>query len=108
MNVNVLHVFYTKAETTAYCKATFGLNAFKLHGDTVNITNSRMGWSSKVFEVTDFQFRIEGADELLVELTLRETASSVYDEISNYVTYEKDNTTLASPFSVQSITGLTS
>ena len=105
----IARILYERQRQQLIVKATFGLNAFKLQvGDTVNITNSRMGWSSKVFEVTDFQFRIEGADELLVELTLRETASSVYDEISNYVTYEKDNTTLASPFSVQSITGLTS
>lgn len=101
----IARILYERQRQQLVVKATFGLNAFKLQvGDTVNITNERMVWSSKPFEVTDFQFRIEGADELLVELTLRETASTVYDEITQYSTYEKDNTTIASPFDTQAVT----
>jgi hypothetical protein len=101
----IARILYERQRQQLVVKATFGLNAFKLQvGDTVSITNERMSWSSKPFEVTDFQFRIEGADELLVELTLRETASTVYDEITQYSTYEKDNTTIASPFDTQAVT----
>jgi len=36
-------------------------------------------------------------------MTLRETAESVYDEVSDGVVYEADNTTLLSPFNVPSV-----
>jgi len=36
-------------------------------------------------------------------MTLRETAESVYDEVDDGVVYERDNTTLLSPFSVPSV-----
>ena len=52
-------------------------------GDNVMITNARLGWSSKVFEVVDFAFAAEaqdgGAEALGVDLTLRETDASVWD-----------------------------
>ena len=47
-------------------------------GDTVSITNSRMAWSAKVFEVMDFNFTFS-QERMGVALTLRETAASVYD-----------------------------
>ncbi len=103
----IARILYERQRQQLIVQGNFGLRAFKLQvGDTVNLTNARMGWTNKVFEVTDFTFSIENETELLVNLTLRETASSVYDEISNYVTYEKDNTTLASPFDTQSISGV--
>jgi hypothetical protein len=51
-------------------------------GDVVMITNARKGWSSKPFDVADWQLaaRGEGDDMRLgIDMTLRETASTVYD-----------------------------
>ena len=84
--------------------ATFGMKAFQLQvGDVVNITNTRMGWSSKAFEIVSWTFTTGQDLELLVEMTLRETAESVFDEEDDGVIYERDNTTLFSPFEVPSV-----
>ena len=46
-----------KARQQISTTATFDLTAFQLEvGDTVQITNSRMGFSSKTFEVTGWNF----------------------------------------------------
>lgn len=60
------------------------LNALKLRaGDTVSLTLTRFGWTAKVFEVINWQFDVykdaQGEQALGVALTLRETASAVYD-----------------------------
>lgn len=55
------------------------LAAYKLKvGDTVMITNTQFGWSSKVFEIERLEFGYE-ATEIYVSLSVRETASSIYD-----------------------------
>jgi len=61
--------------------ARFKLDAMQLRaGDTVMITNSKFGWTNKVFEVMDWTFVSEGEPpNLAINMTLRETASSVYD-----------------------------
>jgi len=46
-------------------------------GDIVNITNSRMGWSNKPFEVIGSQLAFN--EVVGVDLELREVASDVYD-----------------------------
>ena len=47
-------------------------------GDTINVSNTHLGYSSKVFEVIDYSLAISyGA--LAVNLTCIETASAVYD-----------------------------
>lgn len=50
--------------------------------DTVNVTNERLGFSSKIFEVLSMEMVVQESDDvptLAVGLVLRETASSVYD-----------------------------
>ena len=59
------------------------LTAFQVTvGDTVSITNTRMGWSSKAFEVLEWSFSMEENEEGIptpyIVLLLRETASAVY------------------------------
>jgi hypothetical protein len=84
--------------------ATFGMKAFQLQvGDVVNITNTRMGWSSKAFEIVSWTFTTGQDLELLVEMSLRETAEAAFDEEDDGVIYERDNTTLFSPFFVPSV-----
>jgi hypothetical protein len=82
-------------------------------GDNVMITNTRLGWSSKVFEVQEFAFAPEqqdgGAVGLGVDLVLRETASGVWDWNDGEETTVDlaPNTNLPDPFTVAAPTGLT-
>ena len=72
---------------------TFGLNAFDLQvGDNVSITNSRFGWTNKLFEVVAWSFGVEDY-QLQVNLVLRETTSGTYDEYA-HTDFESDNTNL--------------
>ncbi len=48
-------------------------------GDTINVTNTRLGYSSKVFEVIDYSLAIGDGGSLGVNLTCIETASALYD-----------------------------
>ena len=78
------------------------LTAFKHNiGDTVMVTLDRYGFSSKVFEVTNWSFAnavdANGNAELGVDLTLRELASSVYDWNAEETAFTLDNTNLRSP-----------
>ena len=76
--------------------ARMSLSAFTLQvGDTVSITNSRFGFSSKVFEVADWTF-VGEAEEIGIDVVLKETASSVYDWNAEETTFLLDNTTLPS------------
>jgi hypothetical protein len=84
--------------------ARFRLEAMQVRaGDTVMITNAKLGWSSKVFEVMEWHFATDGnPPQLYIDMTLRETASSVYswtvaDEV--YVA-DSPNTTLPDPFTL--------
>lgn len=74
-------------------------------GDVINVTNTRMGWSSKPFEVVSSTTVFDNA-AIGVDLELRETASSIYDwstdEESEYDA--SPNTNLPNPFSVGSAT----
>jgi hypothetical protein len=62
-----------------------GIRASQLRpGDTVSIDNTRMGWSGKLFFVTDMSpLKVNDDDAgnpvLQVDLLLRETASNVFD-----------------------------
>jgi hypothetical protein len=76
------------------CKMT----AFQIEvGDTIMVTNSRYGFSSKPFEVINFNFAIEGSNEspvFGVDLTLREISSSVFNWNADEKAIERDNTSL--------------
>jgi hypothetical protein len=79
--------------------------------DVVNITNASLGWSAKPFEVVGFEFTMGGSSdtpELGVKLTLRETASAIYDWASSEESDIDDapNTSLPNAFEVQAVTGL--
>jgi hypothetical protein len=81
--------------------ASFGIKTLQVQvGDNIRLTNSRFGWDNKEFQVLAWNFGLTDSLDLQVELTLRETAESVYDEVDDGVVYERDNTALESPFSV--------
>lgn len=85
--------------------ASFGMKAFQLQvGDVVRITNSRFGWSAKEFEVLTWSFSMNDDLQLIVDMNLQETAESVFDEEDDGAIYERDNTTLLSPFDVPTVT----
>jgi len=91
--------------------ARFRLEAMQVRaGDTVMITNSKMGWTQKVFEVMEWNFASDGnPPQLAIDMTLRETASTVYDWTVNDEIYVDDapNTTLPDPFTLSAPTNLT-
>jgi fibronectin type 3 domain-containing protein len=81
-------------------------------GDNVMLTNARLGWSAKVFEVQSFSFAPEpqegGALGLGVDLMLRETAAGVWDwnDGEETIVDLAPNTNLPNPFSVAAPTSL--
>tara|TARA_X000001388_G_scaffold73163_1_gene64579 strand:- start:1603 stop:4536 length:2934 start_codon:yes stop_codon:yes gene_type:complete len=74
--------------------ARLRLTAFTLQvGDTVQINNTRFGFSNKVFEVADWTF-VGESEEIGIDVILKETSSSVYDWNAEETSFLLDNTTL--------------
>lgn len=81
--------------------ASFGMKAFQVQvGDNIKLSNTRFGWTDKEFEVVSWTFGLVEGNDLQVHMTLREISESVFDDISDGAIYERDNTTLPSPFFV--------
>jgi len=79
---------------------TVKLSAFKLQvGDTVNITNSRLGFNSKIFQVADWSFSSD-AQGVGIDLTLQETSANVFDWNAEESSFISDNTNLPSASTV--------
>jgi len=89
----------------------FRLDAMQVRaGDTVMVTLAKFGWTNKVFEVLDWHFASDGSPpQLGIEMTLRETASSVYNwNVSDEIEVDQTpTTTLPNPFSITGPTNLT-
>lgn len=84
--------------------AAFGLKTMRVQvGDNIRLTNTRFGWDNKEFEVLSWNFGLTEGLDLQVNMTLRETAETVFDEVDDGIVYERDNTTLLSPFEVPSV-----
>jgi len=82
-------------------QAAFGMRAFQVQvGDIIRLTNTRLGFDNKEFEVVAWGFGLTGEYDIQVNMTLREISESVFDEVSDGAVYESDNTTLPSPFDV--------
>ena len=76
-------------------------------GDVITVTNTRMGWVSKPFEVTNMTITYN--EEMGVDLDLRETAPEVYDWTAgtDEKTYDPaPNTNLPSAFTVGEVTDI--
>ena len=98
-------VMMRQARQALTLQATFKLTAYAVElFDTVSITSSRFGWSSKVFEVLGRRWSLTGG----IELTLRETDASVYTlGLSFDAVDAAPNTLLPSPWTVPAVAGLT-
>jgi hypothetical protein len=85
-------------------QASFGLRALSVQvGDNITLTVPRMGWDNKEFEVISWNFGLVDTLDLQVTMTLREISESVFDEVDDGIVYERDNTTLLSPFEVPGV-----
>lgn len=81
--------------------ASFGLRAVEVQvGDVITLSNARFGWVAKEFQVISWTFGLAEGLDLQVDMTLKETAQSVFDELDDGISYELDNTSLLSPFEV--------
>ena len=102
-----------KARQQISFSAEFNLKAFELDiGDTVQITNSRLGFTNKTFEITNWSFAMAGQSDApipTIACDFRETASSVYDfSTSDYSTVSSGKATnLPSATTVSAPSGLT-
>jgi hypothetical protein len=75
-------------------QAAFGMKAFQVQvGDIIRLTNTRLGFDNKEFEVVAWGFGLAGEYDIQVNMTLREISESVFDEVSDGAVYESDNTT---------------
>jgi hypothetical protein len=84
--------------------ASFGLKAFQVQvGDVIELSLTRFGWNQKEFEVVGWTFGLTEGLDLQVQMTLREISESVFDEVDDGIIYERDNTTLLSPFEVPGV-----
>ena len=60
------------------------LSALKFRaGDNIMVTNAKMGWSSKVFQVTGYDLSLSGSGEIVVNVQAIETAAAIYDWTSS-------------------------
>ena len=81
----------------------FGLRAFQVQvGDNITITNPRLGWTNKEFEVVTWTFALTPEMALEVQMTLRETSAAVFTP-TNGAVFESNNTALPSPFFVPGV-----
>lgn len=81
-------------------QAKFKMTAFQFEvGDTVMITNERLGWTQKVFEIVGWKLNFSNA-EATVDCQLVETNSAVYDWNAEEDDFDQDNTNLPDPFNI--------
>ena len=93
-------------------KSSFNLTALAVQPtDTIFLSIPRMGWDRKVFEIIEWEFVGRNDDKkapiFTVDMTLKETASGIYDwNMGEETTVDlAPNTNLANPLSA--VTGIT-
>jgi len=83
---------------------TFGLRAMSCRvGDIIQLTNSRLGFDAKDFEVVEWAFGLTNGMTLEVSMTLQEISSTVFDPYADETLFESNNTNLLSPFYVPTV-----
>lgn len=94
----------SRLQTTV--SATFGIRAFGLQiGDVVQLTNTRLGFSNKTFEVSDWSFGLGEDGSFNVDLVLRETTAGVFNSTLDINPYNPGETNLPDSLNL-TITGL--
>jgi len=85
---------------------SFGMRCLNLTvGDLVTITYDRLGFNAKNFEVVEWSFGLASDMTLQVNMSLQEISEGVFawNEVIDETSFESNNTTLVSPFSVPDI-----
>ena len=83
---------------------SFGMRALQLSvGDIVKITNSRLGFVEKQFEIVEWTFGLNPEMALEVAMTLQEISAAIFDWNAEEKTFESNNTTLSNPFDVPEV-----
>ena len=91
--------------------ASFNMRAFKvMAGDNIYFSFERYGWTNKVFEVLEWSIGVDDNDGVpmpVINMTLQENASAVYDWNDGEETTvdPAPNTNLPNPYVVPSVTG---
>jgi len=71
-------LFESRQQTSVTIPCNLAALNFKA-GDNVMVSNVKMGWSFKVFEVIGYQMSFSDAGQIIVNLELIETASDIYN-----------------------------
>lgn len=105
-----IHLAKTRQQMTVQYPCTLaGLKA--VAGGTIQISNARMGWERKVFDVVDWRLATyedaDGNPLLGVDLTLRETAPHVYQVGALFPDEPSPPTNLPSPWDIAPVEDLT-
>lgn len=83
---------------------SFGMRALQVGvGDIVKITNSRLGFTEKLFEVTEWTFGLNNEMALEVSMSLQEISSEIFEWDADETAFESNNTSLLSPFYVPNV-----
>ena len=83
---------------------TVGLAGFKAKiGDIINVTNSRLGWTNKSFEVVNWTFGLGNDMSLIVSMALMEISETVYEWDAEEKSFDQNNTTLLAPWIVPDV-----
>jgi hypothetical protein len=83
---------------------SFGMRAYELTiGDLVQVTNTRLGFTNKVFEVVEWTFGLNSDLALEVAMTLQEISTGVFQWDADESLFETNNTNLLSPFAVPAV-----
>lgn len=73
-----LNLLKSRQQITATIPCNLSAMTLKA-GDTVAVSNTRLGWSQKNFEVMGWKFAYNSDGTLGVEVSVRETAETLYD-----------------------------
>lgn len=100
-----------KARQQIAVNLSCNLKGFALQpGDTVYLNFARYGWTNKIFEVLTWEFSFTDSDSgptPVVNLMLRETASSIYDWSEEETEIDiAPNSTLPNPWNISAPSGL--
>ena len=77
-----LALLQSRQQTTVTIPCNLTALKFKA-GDNVMVSNTKMGWDQKVFQVIGYELSLAGSGEIVVNVQAIETAAGIYDWTSS-------------------------
>jgi hypothetical protein len=77
-----LALLQSRQQTTVTIPCNLTALKFKA-GDNVMVSNTKMGWDQKVFQVIGYELSLAGSGEIVVNVQAIETAAAIYDWTSS-------------------------